>query len=51
MYILDNTSSMSESEAAETIARTAKETGLVCFDPIRTGVSGLVDVLEGFREA
>ncbi|WP_367279831.1 DUF1611 domain-containing protein, partial [Sphingosinicella sp.] len=43
-----NTSSMSESEAFATIARTAEETGLACFDPIRTGVSAVVDVLAEF---
>lgn len=46
-----NTSSMSDEEAAEIIARTANETGLVCFDPIRTGASAVVDVLERFHEA
>ncbi|BBE34002.1 DUF1611 domain-containing protein [Sphingosinicella microcystinivorans] len=43
-----NTSSMSESEAFATIARTAEETGLACFDPIRTGVDAVVDVLADF---
>lgn len=46
-----NTSSMPESEAFATIARTAEKTGLACFDPIRTGVGAVVDVLADFPEA
>lgn len=43
-----NTSAMPESEAFETLRRTAEETGLVCFDPMRTGVDAIVDVLADF---
>lgn len=46
-----NTSAMSDKEAQDLIARTAEETGLVCFDPIRTGVGALVDALEDFRDS
>lgn len=41
-----NTSSMPEDAAAEVIARTSAESGLVCFDPIRTGAGELVDALQ-----
>lgn len=45
-----NTASMTDVAAAELIARTQDETGLVCFDPIRTGVGPLVDVLMQFDD-
>lgn len=43
-----NTSSMTDEEAAAAIARATAESGLVCFDPIRTGTGALVDVLEAY---
>jgi len=43
-----NTSSLSESEATETLRRTTERLQLPCVDPIRTGVDILVDALERF---
>jgi uncharacterized NAD-dependent epimerase/dehydratase family protein len=43
-----NTSALNDKEAAAVIERTARSTGLVCFDPIRTGVAALIPVLEKF---
>ena len=40
-----NTSSLSESEAEEYLARLRKETGLICLDPIRQGCEAFADVL------
>ena len=44
-----NTSMLAEDEARELLARYEKETGLPCVDPVRTGVSPIVDGLEGLK--
>lgn len=41
-----NTSELSEAQAAAEIESTARETGLPTCDPVRTGVSSIVDALE-----
>jgi uncharacterized NAD-dependent epimerase/dehydratase family protein len=46
-----NTSKMSAADSAAEIARTHESLGLVCVDPIRTGVGAIVDVLQDEYEA
>lgn len=41
-----NTSMLSEADAIETLERYKKRTGLACVDPVRTGVSAILDRLE-----
>ncbi len=45
-----NTASMSDEEALAAIGRTADETGLICFDPIRTGAGAVVESLATFAK-
>ncbi|MCL1126243.1 N-acetyltransferase DgcN [Shewanella surugensis] len=40
-----NTSKMSAEQASDVIAKISRETGLVCVDPVRTGVGVIVDKL------
>ncbi len=42
-----NTSQLSESEAADEIARAARETGLPAVDPVRHSVAPIVDAITG----
>ncbi len=41
-----NTSSLTEEQALEYLRETEKTLGLPCCDPVRTGVSRIVDLLQ-----
>lgn len=41
-----NTAGMKQQEALRLIDKTQQECNLICFDPLRTGVGGLVDILQ-----